>query len=51
MVTGESMPVTKSAADKVIGGTLNPTGGFIMRAERVGADIMLSRIVDMVAST
>ncbi|PPD42231.1 MAG: copper-translocating P-type ATPase [Methylocystis sp.] len=50
LVTGESMPVTKSVGDKVIGGTLNQTGGFIMRAERVGADTMLSRIVDMVAS-
>ncbi len=50
MVTGESMPVTKSIGDKVIGGTLNQTGGFIMRADRVGADTMLSRIVNMVAS-
>ena len=50
MVTGESMPVTKSVGDKVIGGTLNQTGGFIMQADRVGADTMLSRIVDMVAS-
>ncbi|WP_330082960.1 copper-translocating P-type ATPase [Methylocystis iwaonis] len=50
MVTGESMPVTKSVGDKVIGGTLNRTGSFIMRAERVGADTMLSRIVDMVAA-
>ncbi|KAF2992813.1 copper-translocating P-type ATPase [Methylocystis sp. MJC1] len=50
MVTGESMPVTKSVGDTVIGGTLNQTGGFIMRADRVGADTMLSRIVDMVAS-
>ncbi|WBJ98608.1 copper-transporting P-type ATPase [Methylocystis parvus] len=50
MVTGESMPVTKSVGDKVIGGTLNQTGGFIMRADRVGADTMLSRIVGMVAS-
>ncbi|MEK8094922.1 copper-translocating P-type ATPase [Methylocystis sp. IM3] len=50
LVTGESMPVTKSVGDKVIGGTLNQTGGFIMRADRVGADTMLSRIVDMVAS-
>ncbi|MGJ0426300.1 copper-transporting P-type ATPase [Methylocystis sp.] len=50
MVTGESMPVTKSVGDKIIGGTLNQTGGFIMRADRVGADTMLSRIVDMVAS-
>ncbi|WP_424361719.1 copper-transporting P-type ATPase [Methylocystis parvus] len=50
LVTGESMPVTKNVGDKLIGGTLNQTGGFIMRAERVGADTMLSRIVDMVAS-
>ncbi len=50
LVTGESMPVTKSVGDKVIGGTLNQTGSFIMRADRVGADTMLSRIVDMVAS-
>jgi heavy metal translocating P-type ATPase len=50
MVTGESMPVTKIAGDRVIGGTLNQTGGFVMRAERVGRDTMLSRIVEMVAS-
>jgi P-type Cu+ transporter len=50
MITGESMPVTKNVGDKVIGGTLNQTGGFVMRAERVGADTMLSRIVDMVAT-
>ncbi|RTL85989.1 MAG: copper-translocating P-type ATPase [Hyphomicrobiales bacterium] len=50
MVTGESMPVTKSVGDTVIGGTLNQTGGFIMRADKVGSDTMLSRIVDMVAS-
>ncbi|MEK4031995.1 copper-translocating P-type ATPase [Methylocystis sp. IM3] len=50
LVTGESMPVTKSAGDKVIGGTINQTGSFIMRADRVGRDTMLSRIVDMVAS-
>jgi Cu+-exporting ATPase len=50
MVTGESMPVTKAVGDKVIGGTLNQSGSFIMRAERVGRDTMLSRIVDMVAS-
>lgn len=50
MVTGESMPVTKGVGDKVIGGTLNQMGGFIMRADRVGADTMLSCIVEMVAS-
>jgi len=49
MVTGESMPVTKSAGDVVIGGTLNQTGSLIMRAEKVGRDTMLSRIVQMVA--
>jgi Cu+-exporting ATPase len=49
MVTGESMPVTKQAGDKVIGGTLNATGSFVMRAEKVGRDTMLSRIVQMVA--
>src|SRR4029077_12462376 len=50
MVTGESMPVTKEAGAKVIVGTLNATGGFIMRAEKVGRDTMLSRIVQMVAA-
>jgi Cu+-exporting ATPase len=50
MVTGESMPVTKAAGAKVIGGTLNQTGAFIMRAEQVGRDTMLARIVQMVAS-
>ena len=50
MVTGESMPVTKNVGERVIGGTLNQTGAFIMRAERVGSDTMLSRIVDMVAA-
>jgi Cu+-exporting ATPase len=49
MVTGESMPVTKGAGAKVIGGTLNQTGGFVMRAEKVGRDTMLSQIVQMVA--
>src|SRR5207247_8105225 len=44
MVTGESMPVTKEADSKVIAGTLNTTGSFIMRAEKVGRDTMLSRI-------
>jgi len=49
MVTGESIPVEKSAGERVIGGTLNGTGGFIMRAERVGAETMLSQIVQLVA--
>jgi Cu+-exporting ATPase len=49
LVTGESMPLTKSAGDKVIGGTLNLSGGFVMRAEKVGKDTLLARIVDMVA--
>src|SRR5581483_8645211 len=49
MVTGESMPVTKNPGDKVIGGTLNKSGGFIMRAEKVGRDTLLARIVQMVA--
>jgi Cu+-exporting ATPase len=50
MVTGESMPVTKEVAAKVIAGTLNTTGSFVMRAEKVGRDTMLSRIVQMVAA-
>ena len=50
MVTGESMPVTKNPGDKVIGGTLNKSGGFIMRAEKVGRDTLLARIVQMVAA-
>lgn len=49
MVTGESMPVTKEAGAALIGGTLNRTGGFIMRAGKVGSDTMLARIVSMVA--
>jgi len=50
MVTGESMPVTKEAGVKVIGGTLNTTGSFVMRAEKVGRDTMLAQIVQMVAT-
>jgi len=50
MVTGESMPVTKAVGAKVIAGTLNTTGGFVMQAEKVGRDTMLSRIVQMVAA-
>ena len=49
MVTGESMPVTKAAGDKLIGGTINQSGGLLMRAEKVGRDTMLARIVAMVA--
>jgi Cu+-exporting ATPase len=49
MVTGESMPVTKEAGDHVIGGTLNRSGGFVMRADKVGRDTMLARIVQMVS--
>jgi Cu+-exporting ATPase len=50
MVTGESTPVTKEPGGKVIAGTLNQSGGFIMRAEKVGRDTMLARIVQMVAA-
>ena len=49
MVTGESLPVTKESGSKVIGATINGTGALVMRAERVGSDTMLARIVDMVA--
>ncbi|NRG18798.1 heavy metal translocating P-type ATPase [Rhizobiales bacterium] len=49
MITGESVPVEKETGDGVTGGTLNKNGSLIMVAERVGADTMLSRIVDMVA--
>jgi P-type Cu+ transporter len=50
MITGESMPVTKDADANVIGGTMNQTGSFIMRAEKVGAATMLAGIVQMVAN-
>jgi len=50
MVTGESMPVTRAAGDRVIGGTLNQAGSFVMRADKVGRDTVLSRIVEMVAA-
>ena len=49
MITGEAMPVTKEAGARVIGGTVNQTGAFVMQAERVGADTMLARIVGLVA--
>ncbi|RYZ29833.1 MAG: heavy metal translocating P-type ATPase, partial [Propionibacteriaceae bacterium] len=49
LVTGESMPVTKAEGATVIGGTLNQTGSLVVRADRVGRDTMLARIVQMVA--
>ena len=49
MITGEPMPVEKKVDDMVIGGTINQTGSFLMRAEKVGSDTLLSRIVQMVA--
>ena len=49
MVTGESMPVTKEVGAKVIGGTINRSGALVIRAEKVGRDSMLARIVHMVA--
>jgi P-type Cu+ transporter len=49
MVTGESMPVSKAEGARAIGGTVNQSGGLIVRADRIGRDTMLARIVDMVA--
>ncbi|MBN9554097.1 MAG: copper-translocating P-type ATPase, partial [Alphaproteobacteria bacterium] len=49
MVTGESMPVTKESGGKVIGGTINRSGALIVRAEKLGRDSVLARIVQMVA--
>ena len=49
MITGESMPVTKEVGAKLIGGTLNQSGGFVMKAGKVGRDTMLAQIVRMVA--
>src|SRR5262245_1531190 len=49
MVTGEPIPVEKDPDDRVIGATVNETGSFIMRAERVGSDTLLAQIVNMVA--
>ena len=48
-ITGEPMPVSKAAGARVIGGTVNASGTFVMKAELVGSDTMLSRIVKMVA--
>ncbi len=50
MITGEPMPVSKVIGDSVIGGTVNQTGSFLFRAERVGRDTMLAQIVEMVAN-
>jgi Cu+-exporting ATPase len=49
MVTGEPVPVAKGPGDRLVGATVNGTGSFVMEAERVGADTLLSRIVQMVA--
>ena len=49
MVSGEPIPVEKRAGDRVVGATVNGTGSFVMRAEKVGAETLLSRIVAMVA--
>jgi len=49
MITGEPVPVTKGAGDRVTGGTVNQTGSLVMRAERVGDDTLLARIVGLVA--
>ncbi|MHB1542568.1 MAG: heavy metal translocating P-type ATPase [Steroidobacteraceae bacterium] len=49
MVTGEAIPVAKEPGAKVIGGTINGTGALVMRAEHIGSDTMLARIVQMVA--
>jgi Cu+-exporting ATPase len=49
MITGEPLPVEKNTGDQVTGGTLNGTGGFIMRAEKVGSDTLLAQIVNLVA--
>jgi P-type Cu+ transporter len=49
MITGESIPIAKAPGDRVIGGTINQTGGFVMRAEKLGAQTLLAQIVRMVA--
>jgi Cu+-exporting ATPase len=49
MVTGEPVPVEKSEGERVVGGTMNGTGGLVMRAERVGKDTLLAQIVKMVS--
>jgi len=49
MITGEPIPVEKKRGDKVVGGTVNSTGGFVMQAERVGSETLLAQIVRMVS--
>src|SRR5881296_3157490 len=49
MITGEPMPVSKHAGEKVVGATVNQTGSFVMRAERIGSETLLAQIVQMVA--
>ena len=49
MITGESLPISKRAGDRAIGGTINGTGSFVMQADKVGSETLLSRIVAMVA--
>ncbi|MEO7100334.1 MAG: copper-translocating P-type ATPase [Luteolibacter sp.] len=49
MITGEPLPVSKTADDRVVGATINQTGAFLMRADKIGADTLLSQIVQMVA--
>jgi Cu+-exporting ATPase len=49
MITGEAMPVAKESGEKVIGATVNQTGSFLMRAERLGSETVLAQIVQMVA--
>ena len=49
MITGEPMPVSKGAGDKVVGATVNQTGSFLMRADRIGSETLLAQIVQMVA--
>lgn len=51
MISGEPIPVEKNPGDKVVGATVNGTGGLVMRAEKVGAETLLSRIVHMVAES
>ena len=49
MVTGEPIPVEKATGAKVVGGTMNGTGSFVVQAERIGADTLLAQIVKMVS--
>ncbi len=50
MVSGEAIPVPKAAGDRVVGGTINATGSLVMRADRVGSDTLLARIIHLVAA-